>query len=412
MQSQIQLFTKKEDCCGCNACAAVCPKQAITMVEDECGFRFPQVNQEVCVKCGSCQHVCCIQNAADLHEPIKTFAGTYRNAEISANSASGGIFAAIASAVINDGGVVYGSTYNDKFDVEVIAVDHIKNLHRLQGSKYVQSSMNMSYEDILADLKCGKQVLFCGVPCQVEALKRFLKHPYENLLLVDIVCHGVPSGKMLKDYLAFLEDKKKMEISSISFRTKEKGQNTYGEIAYRQVNHTGEIAYRQEPLVSYKSSYYKLFLNCQTFRESCYKCKFAGTSRPGDISLCDYWGIDEEHKEFEKQVKCAGFAGISAIMLNTKKGEQFYKTIEDSILCIESAVEKVAAHNPQLQYPSLRTKERAIVMDLYCRQGYSAVDEYYFTKYRKKILTSDIGQLLPNSWKKQILKVIKRIGNK
>lgn len=403
----IQLFKNKYQCCGCNACEMVCGKKAITMIEDEYGFRFPQIDTEKCVGCGSCQKVCCINNDVELCKPGTVYAASYKNKDISAKSASGGIFAALAKQVLTEGGIVFGSAYTKQFDVEVISIEKIEDLPRLQGSKYVQSSMNSSFLKIKSELQTGRTVLFCGVPCQVEALKRFLGRSYENLLLVDIVCHGVPSNRMLKDYLAFLADKKQMEIQSIQFRTKTKGQNVYGEIAYRQFSHTGEIAYRQEPLISYKSSYYKLFLNCQTFRDSCYHCKFAGTKRPGDISLCDYWGIEDEHPDFVKEVEKEGLAGISAIMLNTNAGLAFFERLKQEFLLRESTVEQVAKHNPQLQAPSVETAERKQVMDCYRQSGYQGVDDFYFKKYRMKILTSDIGQVLPNSWKKKILQVIR-----
>ena len=403
----IQLFKNKYRCCGCNACEMICGKKAITMIEDEYGFRFPQIDTEKCVGCGSCQKVCCINNEVELCKPGTVYAASYKNKDISAKSASGGIFAALAKQVLTEGGIVFGSAYTKQFDVEVISIEKIEDLPRLQGSKYVQSSMNSSFLKIKSELQTGRTVLFCGVPCQVEALKRFLGRSYENLLLVDIVCHGVPSNRMLKDYLAFLADKKQMEIQSIQFRTKTKGQNVYGEIAYRQVSHTGEIAYRQEPLISYKSSYYKLFLNCQTFRDSCYHCKFAGTKRSGDISLCDYWGIEDEHPDFVKEVEKEGLAGISAIMLNTNAGIAFFERLKQEFLLRESTVEQVAKHNPQLQAPSVETAERKQVLDCYRQRGYQGVDDFYFKKYRMKILTSDIGQVLPNSWKKKILQVIR-----
>ena len=377
------------------------------MIEDEYGFRFPQIDTEKCVGCGSCQKVCCINNDVELCKPGTVYAASYKNKDISAKSASGGIFAALAKQVLTEGGIVFGSAYTKQFDVEVISIEKIEDLPRLQGSKYVQSSMNSSFLKIKSELQAGRTVLFCGVPCQVEALKRFLGRSYENLLLVDIVCHGVPSNRMLKDYLAFLADKKQMEVQSIQFRTKTKGQNVYGEIAYRQVSHTGEIAYRQEPLISYKSSYYKLFLNCQTFRDSCYHCKFAGTKRPGDISLCDYWGIEDEHPDFVKEVEKEGLAGISAIMVNTNAGLAFFERLKQEFLLRESTVEQVAKHNPQLQVPSVETAERKQVLDCYRQSGYQGVDDFYFKKYRMKILASDIGQVLPNSWKKKILQVIR-----
>ena len=403
----IQLFENKYQCCGCNACEMICGKKAITMIENEDGFRFPQIDADKCVGCGSCLKVCCIGNDVELYKPEIVYAASYKNKDISAKSASGGIFAALAKQVLAEGGIVFGSAYTKTFDVEVEPIEGVEELPKLQGSKYVQSSMNDSYQKVKRELQTGREVLFCGVPCQVEALKRYLGRSYENLLLVDIVCHGVPSNKMLKDYLAFLSKKKQMEVESIQFRTKTKGQNVYGEIAYRQVSHTGEIAYRQEPLISYESSYYKLFLNCQTFRDSCYHCKFAGTERPGDISLCDYWGIEDEHPDFMKEVEKKGLAGISAVMLNSEAGKAFFAKIKQEFVLTESTVEQVAKHNPQLQAPSVETSERKQVLECYRQGGYRAVDDFYFKKYRMKILTSDIGQVLPNSWKKKILQLVR-----
>ncbi len=392
----IQLFENKYQCCGCNACEMICGKKAITMIEDKDGFRFPQIDADKCVGCGSCLKVCCIGNDVILQKPERVYAASYKNKDISAKSASGGIFAAFAKQVLAEGGIVFGSAYTKTFDVEVEPIEKVEELPKLQGSKYVQSSMNDSYQKVKRELQSGREVLFCGVPCQVEALKHYLGRSYENLLLVDVVCHGVPSNKMLKDYLSFLSKKKQMEVESIQFRTKTKGQNVYG-----------EIAYRQEPLISYKSSYYKLFLNCQTFRDSCYHCKFAGTERPGDISLCDYWGIEDEHPDFMKEVEKKGLAGISAVMLNSEAGKTFFAKIEPDFVLKESTVEQVAKHNPQLQAPSVETSERKQVLECYRQGGYQAVDDFYFKKYRMKVLTSDIGQVLPNSWKKKILQVVR-----
>lgn len=392
----IQLFENKYQCCGCNACEMVCGQKAITMIEDKYGFRFPRIDVDKCVGCGRCLKVCCIRNDVILQKPERVYAASYKNKDISAKSASGGIFAAFAKQVLAEGGIVFGSAYTKTFDVEVEPIEKVEELPKLQGSKYVQSSMNDSYQKVKRELQTGREVLFCGVPCQVAALKRYLGRNYENLLLVDILCHGVPSNKMLKDYLSFLSKKKQMEVESIQFRTKTKGQNVYG-----------EIAYRQEPLISYKSSYYKLFLNCQTFRDSCYHCKFAGTERPGDVSLCDYWGIEDEHPDFMKEVEKKGLAGISAVMLNSKAGKTFFAKIEQEFVLKESTIEQVAKHNPQLQAPSVETAERKQVLECYSQGGYQAVDDFYFKKYWMKVLTSDIGQVLPNSWKKKILQVVR-----
>lgn len=403
-----QIANNKKLCCGCNACAAICPTKAIRMVEDEVGQLYPQIDEDKCVDCSLCAHVCCEMNEVPQFMPHNCIAATYKNIEVSAKSSSGGIFAALAESVLNCQGVVYGTSFSDDFKAEVIGIESMTDLHLLQGSKYVNSSMGNVYFKVREQLDSGRKVLFSGVPCQVAALRQYLRKNYENLIAVDIVCHGTPSNKMFLDYLDFIQRKENRQITKFYFRDKDLGQDTNGKVVYKQ-KHFGKELYKQKHLKAFQSSYYKLFLNCTSFRDNCYSCKFASPERVGDISLCDYWGIDEIHPTFVETVTKEGFCGVSAVMINTSNGAKLMEEVKNQILQIDSDYSSVRKFNPQLNHPSVCTSEHDMVMRLYAKQGYEAVDKYYHRHYRIKIITSTIGQFLPDKIKKQLLNIKRRL---
>lgn len=372
------------------------------MIEDEVGQLYPLVDESRCINCSQCTKVCCEMNEVPQFMPRKTVAATYKNTDISAKSSSGGIFAALAEAVIKGNGAVYGTSFTDDFKAEVIGIETMSDLHLLQGSKYVRSSMGNVFSEVKQQLDAGRRILFSGVPCQVAALRQYLRKDYENIITVDIVCHGTPGNKMFLDYLNYVQRKENRQITEFCFRDKDVGQDSRGKVVYKQ-NHFGKVVYKQNRLKAFQSSYYKLFLNCVTFRDSCYCCKFARPERVGDISLCDYWGIDEIHPSFVVTVSENGLCGVSAVMINTDNGAKIMEEIKDQILQMDTDYSSVRKFNPQLNHPSVRTAEHNLVMGLYAKQGYEAVDQYYHKHYRLKIITSTLGQVLPDKTKKQLL---------
>ena len=396
-------------CCGCNACAEICPKKAIQMVADQCGHYYPVVDSNKCIDCSLCSKACCESNLIIKRFPIDIVAASNKNITTSARSSSGGIFAALADSTLSEAGIVYGTAYNKQFEAIVVGIESHTELYLLQGSKYVHSKMGAIYHDIEDNLKRGRKVLFSGVPCQVAAVKTFLLKDYDNLFTVDIVCHGVPSCQMFLDYLSLLQEKKKAEIVEFHFRDKKYGQDTKGKVLYKQ-NRLGKVLFKQNRLASFQSSYYKLFLNCSTLRDCCYYCKFACPERVGDISLCDYWGIEEVHPEFVTKVHSSGLCGISAIMVNSKKGLDELERIKDKLIQIPTNYDSVRKRNPQLNKPSKKTPEHDEVMQLYKDSGYKAVDNYYQKKYRLKIFSSTVGQILSNKTKKKILNIRRKFG--
>lgn len=196
----IEIF-RKEDCCGCSACAQKCPKHCITMAEDNEGFLYPKVDESLCVDCGLCNQVCPIQNSFSPNSPVKVFAAYNSDEVIRRESSSGGVFTLLAEKVIDKGGTVFGAEFNGQWEATLGYTETKRGLARFRGSKYVQADVNETFRQCEQFLKTGRMVLFSGTPCYIAGLKRYLGNEYENLLTVDVICHGVPSPKVWRKYL-------------------------------------------------------------------------------------------------------------------------------------------------------------------------------------------------------------------
>ena len=194
-------ISHKKDCCGCGACVQRCPKHCIAMQEDKEGFLYPVINKTKCTNCGLCEKVCPVINQGHCNNPIKTYAAINPKNDVRIASSSGGVFTVLAEDIINSNGVVFGAAFNNEWNVEHTCVENIKDLEKLRGSKYVQSNIGNSYQEAESFLKEGREVLFSGTPCQIAALKLFLRKEYKNLTTVDFVCHGVPSPAVWRKYL-------------------------------------------------------------------------------------------------------------------------------------------------------------------------------------------------------------------
>ena len=191
----------KKDCCGCSACVQKCPKQCISLKEDNEGFLYPQVNQQECISCGICKKVCPIINPNEKRTPLQIYAAINKNEEIRRQSSSGGIFTLLSEEILKEGGVVFGARFDENWEVKHDYTENVKGLVNFRGSKYVQSRIEDNYKKVETFLKQGRKVLFSGTPCQIAGLKRFLSKEYDNLLTVDFICHGVPSPKVWRLYL-------------------------------------------------------------------------------------------------------------------------------------------------------------------------------------------------------------------
>ena len=395
MEKQIPvLYKKKSDCCGCGACMNICPRKAISMTEDECGFVYPEINAELCIRCGKCKKVCAFQNTEETNYPLKTVATVSKNKEQASNSASGGIFAAIAEQFISDNGVVYGAAFDEKWGVSHREVSKEDELPVLQGSKYVQSSIGFTYTQAKENLESGKMVLFSGTPCQIAGFKKYLGKEYGNLLTIDIICHGVPSEKIFQSYIKYLENKEGGSLKYFTFRDKKIGWGINGCAKFE--THNGKI--KEKKLWQSASSYLYYFVKGWIYRENCYCCKYAGKNRPGDITLGDYWGIEKEHPEYLQSSGWDENKGISVVIANSEKGEKYLHQVE----CLDtktSLFEKAAQANDQLRHPSSEGKRKEI-LSAFIKNGWYELEREYQKNIGLKKYSSQIKAMIPKELKK------------
>ncbi len=308
-------ITDKTNCCGCSACVQCCPKQCITMCQDEEGFNYPIVNSDECIACGLCEKVCPILNCGESKKPLKVYAVKNRNEEIRLRSSSGGIFTVLAEVVIRKGGVVFGVAFDRNWNAVHTYTEDIEGLAAFRGSKYVQSEIGSSYKQVRLFLKNGREVLFTGTSCQIAGLKRFLIKDYPNLLTLEILCHGVPSPKVWQRYLAEKKAQFQCEnICKISFRDKGKG--------WTRFNLVIDFKSGNQYVVPFDNDiYFKGFLANLYLRPSCYSCKCKNGRSGSDITIADYWNIDAVLPEFNDN------KGVSLVLINSKKGEDLYSNI-------------------------------------------------------------------------------------
>lgn len=326
----------KEKCCGCSACYNICPKQAIKMVKDDKGFRYPMVNEEKCINCGLCERVCPILNKKIINNQPISYACYNKNEEIRKNSSSGGIFSLLAEYILDKGGIIYGASFDDEWNVKHIRVDNILELSKLRTSKYLQSNINDAYKLAKKDLEDDKLVLFTGTPCQVNGFISFLNgKKYDKLYTQDIICHGVPSPKVWKEYLKFRESVDKRQPLQINFRKKDNGWELY-ELALKYDN--GEYRKRH-----YNDLFMQAFLRNVSLRESCYKCSFKSKNRQTDITLADFWGVKNIAKEFDDD------KGTSLVIINTEKGKELFESIKYKTIYKETDFEESIKYNPSMQ---------------------------------------------------------------
>lgn len=379
----IKVFDSKDLCCGCGACYEICPQNAITMVEDQFGFLYPEIKSESCVNCRKCKTVCAFQNP--LHnESLKiSYVAVTGNTDI-LFSTSGGVFSSLAKSVLENNGVVYGCELvkdNNSFIAKHTSVSKIDQLINLQGSKYIQSTMENTYTHVKEDLSAQKNVLFCGTPCQVAALKSFLEHEYSNLYTLDLVCHGVPNVKFFNDYIKHLEKGSHRRVSRFQFRNKKNGWQHSGEYQLTDTrNNSIKMNYTPK-----NSSFYDLYLESYICRDSCYNCPYASANRPGDITIGDYWGINMVHPELLKSKGgCIDHGkGVSCLVINNDRGLEMLKTFGDGLQIWKSSFEKVSEYNDRLRTPIKMPHKREQLFELYSMKGYKMVEKWYQKEINK-----------------------------
>lgn len=309
----------KEKCSGCGACKNICPKNAISMIEDEEGFLYPKINSEYCFNCGLCKRVCPILNSKQEDTQIpKAYAAYNKDENIRMKSSSGGIFTQLANVIIKNNGVVFGAIFDKDFCVIHDKVTNEEDLEKIRGSKYIQSDIKDTYRKAKQYLEEGREVLFTGTPCQIEGLYSFLMKDYKNLYTQDIICHGVPSKNIWKKYLEYRKEIDKGFLEKITFRDKhDKGWSNY-QLSFKYDNKIVNINHNED-------LYMKLFLKDVALRPSCYECKFKKKHRRSDITLADFWGINNILPSMNDE------KGTSLVIVNSKKGQNLFLKISNGI---------------------------------------------------------------------------------
>lgn len=319
---------EKKDCCGCGACVQKCPRQCITMEEDYEGFIYPIVYKDNCIDCGLCEKVCPILHSGKTRMPLKVYAAKNNDERVRLQSSSGGIFTLLAEKVICEGGVVFGAMFDENWDVKHGYTETIEGLDAFRGSKYVQSRMENNYREVEFFLKEGRHVLFSGTPCQISGLKLFLRKEYENLLTVDFICHGVPSPSVWRKYLKETVkrlwnknsvstdpiSKENVHVESISFRDKSFGWKKYSFALTLSVTSRSGAKNTVSLLNSkYKNPFLKGFLRNLYLRPSCHACVAKTFKSSSDITIADFWGINDHMKKLNDH------KGYSLIFLHDKE---------------------------------------------------------------------------------------------
>lgn len=365
------LVKNPSSCCGCGACLSACPRQAISMQTDSHGCKYPKIDPVKCIDCGLCVRICQYTAPMDGKIPMKTYAAVGSCEDTVMNSASGGVFASLAESFISKGALVAGVVMdcsNSQADVYHLLSGDKSDLCRMQGSKYVQSDAWRSYYEIREALNSGKKVLFSGTPCQVAAVKKITGNP-ENLMTVDLICHGVPPLQMLNDYLKILSKWLRGEITAFRFREKFCSKQYTAGIYVRKGRKTERVLIKSSLL-----SFYKHFLDGVFHRENCFSCPYAENHRVSDITIGDYWGVEEFHAEELHSGKMPRRNDWSCVLVNTEKGERLLQDYGKALMLYPSKLEWVAVNNQQLKRPASKGKKRERLLEMYKKLGYKAVE--------------------------------------
>ena len=328
----------KSQCCGCNACVQICPKQCIQMQEDCEGFLYPLVDDDMCVDCKLCEKVCPVINPNEPRRPLKVYAAMHPDEDIRLNSSSGGVFTLLAEQVIAEGGVVFGARFDESWQVVHDYTETVEGLAAFRGSKYVQSVIGNTYKSAQDFLKHGRKVMFTGTPCQIVGLKKFLRKDYPNLFTVDFVCHGVPSPLVWRKYLKETAEDIRAKravgkntvtsslsdlpvITGISFRDKTNGWKKFGfSLRYTaskavensvSVSAITEEGLFLEPFT--ENHFMRAFLADHILRPSCYACPSKSGKSSSDVTIGDLWGVDRFNPSIDDD------KGLSLVMLHNDK---------------------------------------------------------------------------------------------
>lgn len=379
---------EREKCTGCFACMNICPKDAITVQTDVLGKTIPIIDENKCISCGVCNKVCPVNCAVEQKMPEHTYAVWSVDEYDCKFSSSGGAASVFARRVLENGGAVYGAASIDGA-VKHIKIADVSELEMLRGSKYVQSSIGYIYRDVKNELKNGRKVLFTGTPCQIAGLKGYLQKENENLITVDLICHGTPPETYLNEHIQDVTNNS--QYDSVAFR----GKYDY----YLTVENKGKIKYQRKRDLD---TYFQAFADGLILRDNCYSCRYACPDRCADLTIGDFWGIDRS------TLKNPYKGRISLVMTNTKKGMDFFEECKDRFVCEERTLKE--AMNPEqgnLLHPSVPHNERQFFVRNYPVFGFEKTMKK--TKLGKAVNKNYIKSRVNKLFVIRALRKIKRI---
>lgn len=363
----------KAHCMGCGACANRCPKQCITMTADEEGFWYPQLDEQSCIRCGACVNACPIQVPTDSksRDP-QAFAAISKDDSQRLQSSSGGVFSLLAVYVLEQGGVVFGAAFTEDFKgVHHIAIESQKELWRLRSSKYLQSSIGQTYSRVKEFLRQGRMVLFTGTACQIGGLYSYLGKDHDLLYTQSVICHGVASPLVWKKYADFRENTAGQKLKALSFRIKDPSWKHYS-LGMDFENGT------QYKVRASEDPYLQCYIKNYTLRPSCFDCRFKSNADPSDLTLGDFWGIQDVLPAMHDD------QGTSLVLVRSEKGRQLLNRIEPNLNLLETDYSKAIAGNPA----ALRSVKKPIKRDKFMADLRKEKVENLLTHYGRETVVS------------------------
>lgn len=389
---------EKNACTGCAECVSVCPVQCITMRTDDEGFLFPNVDSGRCVECGQCVRQCPAHQGPVKHSPQRAYAFQRKDRSATRKSSSGGAAALLAEYVLGRQGVVYGCVLDEGMQVRHVRVTTEDDAARLRGSKYVQSDFSQVYKALKADCEAGKEVAVFGTPCQIAGVRNFLGQDYEKLLLVDLICHGVPNQRLFDQYLVW-KVKKMGGGQMVSYLFRDKTNADWG-TTYRATTITTTTTTTGPATLD---PYYSAFIYAETYRESCYRCRYAELNRVGDITVGDYWGVKQEHPDLAELSK----DGLSAVLVSTEKGQRYIDAISGEAMLVETTAAQIARHNTNLVQPSMRPSIRNEFYKQIEKHGFSWANQTMLSG--KRFYINLVKYKMPAGIKQKLKRILNKV---
>lgn len=392
----INILNDEDLCTGCGACAASCPCDAIGMCADAEGFLRPVIDSDRCCQCGKCQRICPVNHRVTMDDggySARAFAAASADDTILAASSSGGIFTLLADYVLQVGGVVFGAVFSDDFKgVSHIAVERRSDLWKLQGSKYVQSELGNCYASVGAFLRDKRLVCFSGTPCQIAGLRAWLGGDDPNLITVGVLCHGVPSPGVWREYLSAVTHDRKEDLSAMSFRDKSCG---WSEFRIKMEFSSGRRLLRKQK----QDPYFRAFLRNLTLRKSCYRCVYKGTDDCSDFSLGDFWGIRRVDPSLHDN------RGVSLVVVRSRKAGRIWDEVAGGLrLCHEVSLEVSGRYNSAMNHSVAPNPAREAFFEDF-RQGDVLKS---LSRYAPLTFEERIRLLVPDGLKRMLKKILRR----